>query len=77
MLCITQEQYDEMKPLKFKIGESTYELTANGQIWPRAMNKTLGGQDGKIYLVVGDMGTDLGDLAFIGMCLFFECSISF
>ena len=37
-----------------------YELTPNAQIWPRALNSTLGGDESKIYLVVADLGSDVG-----------------
>lgn len=49
-------------------GGTTFELTANAQIWPRALNSMLGGSDDKIYLVVADMGSPSGQgLDFIGM----------
>lgn len=36
--------------------QTSYELNANAQIWPRSMNSTLGGDDNTIYLVTADMG---------------------
>jgi len=38
----------------------TYELTPNAQIWPRALNSTLGGNEGQIYLIVSDLGSSFG-----------------
>lgn len=38
----------------------TYELTANAQIWPRAFNSAIGGEEDNVYLVVGDSGFHLG-----------------
>lgn len=40
--------------------QTTFELTANAQIWPRALNSTLGGDSGKIYLVTADLGSNSG-----------------
>jgi len=85
-LTITQNQFNKLKSLFFKIGDvsslrhwldisvtdntyeqTTFELTANAQIWPRALNNTLGGDTGKIYLVTADMGSNSGSgLDFIG-----------
>ena len=58
------------------IGGTTYELTANAQIWPRSQNSQLGGDEGKIYLIVADMGSPSGQgLDFIsGFSL--DCVIS-
>ena len=48
-------------------GGTTFELTANAQIWPRALNSTLGGDDDGIYLIVADLGSPSGQgLDFIG-----------
>ncbi|RDX48864.1 aspartic peptidase A1 [Lentinus brumalis] len=60
LLKITKEQYDELPPLNFHIGERTYDLTPNGQIWPRAFNTLIGGEADAIYLVVGDSGAVSG-----------------
>lgn len=38
----------------------TYEFTPNAQIWPRALNSTLGGNQGQIYLIVSDLGSSFG-----------------
>lgn len=57
LLTITEEQFDNLQSLFFNIGGTTFELTANAQIWPRSLNSTIGGQDGKIYLVTADMGS--------------------
>ena len=42
------------------LGGVSYELTANAQIWPRSLNSTIGGEEGKIYLVVSDLGSESG-----------------
>ncbi|KAK2465399.1 hypothetical protein APHAL10511_002753 [Amanita phalloides] len=60
LLTITQEQYDGLESLYFQIGNATFELTPNAQIWPRALNTTLGGDPSKIYLVAGDNGSNSG-----------------
>ncbi|KAI0345956.1 acid protease [Trametopsis cervina] len=60
LLTITEQQFENLQSMFFNIGGQQYELTANAQIWPRALNSTLGGEEGKIYLVVADMGTNSG-----------------
>ena len=41
--------------------QSTFEFTANAQIWPRSLNSAIGGTSGSIYLIVADLGTDSGE----------------
>ena len=41
-------------------GGVTYEMTPNAQIWPRSLNSMLGGDEGKIYLVIADLGNNSG-----------------
>jgi hypothetical protein len=55
LLKISAAQYSALQPLDFKIGEYTYGLSANGQIWPRSLNTAIGGTSSSIYLVVGDV----------------------
>jgi cathepsin E len=33
-----------------------FELTPDGQTWPRGLNADIGGQSGNIYLAVGNLG---------------------
>lgn len=56
-LSITSSQYDDLQSLWFNIGSSSYELTRNGQIWPRSLNSAIGGSSSYIYLIVGDLGS--------------------
>ncbi|KAL0959820.1 hypothetical protein HGRIS_011499 [Hohenbuehelia grisea] len=60
LLTITQAQFDNLQSMFFVIGGVTYEFTANAQIWPRALNSTIGGVENKIYLVTVDMGQESG-----------------
>ncbi|KJA23239.1 hypothetical protein HYPSUDRAFT_138000 [Hypholoma sublateritium FD-334 SS-4] len=60
LLTVTEEQFSNLESLFFKIGSTTFEFTANAQIWPRALNSTLGGEAGKIYLIVSDLGNNSG-----------------
>lgn len=60
LLKITAEQYNRLKSLFFTIGGTTFELTPNAQIWPRALNSMLGGDADGIYLIVADMGSPSG-----------------
>lgn len=55
LLSITSEQYGNLQSLFFDIGGSTYEITPNAQIAPRALNKFIGGTSDGIYLVVQDI----------------------
>ncbi|KIY46755.1 acid protease [Fistulina hepatica ATCC 64428] len=60
LLTVTEEQYATMESMYFTIGDTTFEFTANAQIWPRALNSTLGGDDDTIYLITADLGSDSG-----------------
>ncbi|KIM40927.1 hypothetical protein M413DRAFT_411839 [Hebeloma cylindrosporum] len=60
LLTVTAKQFASMKSLFFQIGSATFEFTANAQIWPRALNSTLGGEPGKIYLITADLGNNSG-----------------
>ncbi|KAG2357971.1 aspartic peptidase domain-containing protein [Suillus spraguei] len=56
LLTISKKQYGALRNLNFRIGEQTYSLTRNAQIWPRSINSQIGGTRGSIYLVC-DLGT--------------------
>lgn len=45
-----------LRDIDVKYFQVSFELTANAQIWPRALNSVLGGEEGKIYLVAADVG---------------------
>lgn len=60
LLTLTEAQFNNLQSLFFNIGGVSYELTANAQIWPRSLNSTIGGEEGKIYLVVSDLGSESG-----------------
>ncbi|KAF8628655.1 hypothetical protein AX15_003786 [Amanita polypyramis BW_CC] len=73
LLTITQAEYNNLQSLFFNIGSTTFELTANAQIWPRALNSIIGGDPNKIYLVVGDLGSNSGSgLDFINGFVFLQ-----
>lgn len=57
LLVITTAQYAKLLPLQFHIGNETYELSPNAQIWPRSLNHVIGGHSEYIYLIVADIGT--------------------
>ncbi|KAI9232099.1 MAG: aspartic peptidase domain-containing protein [Podila humilis] len=44
----------------FVVGGTTFEITPNALIWPRAFNVMMGGNAGDIYLAVGDIGAHSG-----------------
>ncbi|EPS96549.1 hypothetical protein FOMPIDRAFT_60461 [Fomitopsis schrenkii] len=60
LLSITQEQYDNLQSLYFTINGTTFEFTANAQIWPRSLNSELGGDTSNIYLIASDLGSNSG-----------------
>ena len=57
-LSITPHQYERLESLYFKIGQCTYELNANAQIWPRDLNYILEGTGDLVYLIVSELGRD-------------------
>ena len=53
--------------------QTTFELTANAQLWPRSLNTNIGGTAGRIYLIVNDLGSNSGEgLDFINGQTFLE-----
>ncbi|KAG2366336.1 aspartic peptidase domain-containing protein [Suillus spraguei] len=56
LLIITGDQHRALQNLNFNIDNKIFALTPNAQIWPRALNYKIGGQQGSIYLIVGDIG---------------------
>jgi len=58
LLRLTTAEYDKLESLYFDIGGTTYEFTANAQIWPRSLNADIGGTSEYVYLVVNDLGSD-------------------
>ena len=73
LLRITSTQFANLKSLFFTIGATTFEFTANAQIWPRSLNTFIGGIASRIYLVVNDIGSPTGSgLDFIGGYTFLE-----
>ena len=60
LLKLSSSEFSRLQSLFFNIGGTTFEFTANAQIWPRSLNSTLGGDDDSIYLVAADNGTSSG-----------------
>ncbi|KAG0702054.1 acid protease [Suillus ampliporus] len=60
LLMITSDQYAKLQTLTFKIGDNSYGLTPNAQIWPRSLNTDIGGSSNNIYLVIADIGSNSG-----------------
>jgi len=60
LLKINSTQYSNLQPLTFNIGDESYDLTPDGQIWPRTLNTFIGGSSSSIYLIVGDIGSPSG-----------------
>ncbi|KAG2073325.1 acid protease [Suillus decipiens] len=61
LLVISDDQYNALQDLKFNVRGETYTLTRNGQIWPRSLNTMIRGEVGSIYLIVIDIGTEIGE----------------
>ncbi|KAH9486239.1 Polyporopepsin [Psilocybe cubensis] len=73
LLKLTSANFAALQSLFFTAGGSTFELTANAQIWPRALNTDIGGVAGNIYLIVADLGSNSGEgLDFINGFTFLE-----
>ncbi|KAJ7051990.1 aspartic peptidase A1 [Mycena amicta] len=73
LLRVTSAQFAALQNLNFVIGGTTFALTPNAQIWPRALNTAIGGSASSIYLVVANLGTPSGvGLDFINGCAFLE-----
>ncbi|KAG2070336.1 acid protease [Suillus decipiens] len=60
LLTIPEDKYGDLHNLDFHIGERTYSLTPNGQIWPRSLNTKINGKEHSIYLVIGNSGVYSG-----------------
>ncbi|KAG2070301.1 acid protease [Suillus decipiens] len=56
LLTISEDKYGALHNLHFYIGEQTYSLNPNAQIWPRSLNSRINGEERSIYLVVSDLG---------------------
>ena len=73
MLRITPGQYANLQSLFFVVGGTTFELTANAQIWPRALNSFINGTADGIYLVIHNTGRASGQgLDFVNGYTFLE-----
>jgi len=70
LLTITDAQYADLKDLDFVIGENTYALTPNAQIWPRALNTVIGGTAEGIYLIVADVSHLFFRVTLVSLSLF-------
>ncbi|KAF8902546.1 aspartic protease [Gymnopilus junonius] len=73
LLAISSANFNKLSSLFFTTGGTTFELTANAQIWPRALNNDIGGTASKIYLITSDLGSNSGEgLDFINGQSFLE-----
>jgi hypothetical protein len=63
----------KLQSMFFNIGDYKFELTANAQIWPRALNEYVGGDADSTYSMVTDIGQVSGTgLDFINGYAFLE-----
>ncbi|TFK77430.1 aspartic peptidase A1 [Pluteus cervinus] len=61
LLKITSAQFAKLQPLNFNIAGTTFVLSPDAQLWPRALNTAIGGTANAIYLVVNNLGTLQGE----------------
>jgi Eukaryotic aspartyl protease len=71
MLRIPNEQFTNLQSLYFVIGDNSFELTPNAQIWDRPFDSTIGGSD-SIHLAILDVGTQLPSVDFVLGIAFLE-----
>ncbi|KAI0365365.1 acid protease [Pilatotrama ljubarskyi] len=72
-LRLNPDQVSSLQSLFFHIGNTTYEFPPDAQIWPRAFNSLIGGDDSHVYLVIGDLGMNSGQgLDFVNGMTFLE-----
>ncbi|KAL5536570.1 hypothetical protein ACEPAF_392 [Sanghuangporus sanghuang] len=73
LLKIENDAYEKLESLYFSIGGTTFELTKNAQTFPRPLNEFIGGDNNATYLIVGDLGINVGaGLDFINGYAFLE-----
>ncbi|CAK5264092.1 unnamed protein product [Mycena citricolor] len=60
LLKLTSTEFEALETLEFNIGGTTFSLMPGAQIWPRALNASVGGSEDAIYLVVADLGSPSG-----------------
>ncbi|KAJ3477061.1 hypothetical protein NLI96_g10723 [Meripilus lineatus] len=57
LLKISPAQFNNLQSLFFTINNVVFEFTANAQLWPRALNTAIGGDENSIYLIIADIGS--------------------
>ena len=55
-LRIPVEQYNNLQSLFVTADDTSYELNANAQVFPRTLNTIIGGDVDHLYLIVYDLG---------------------
>lgn len=55
LLKITSSQLAKLQSIFFVFGSTTFEFTANAQLWPRSLNTFIGGTSSGIYLIVNSV----------------------
>ncbi|KIK55663.1 hypothetical protein GYMLUDRAFT_175217 [Collybiopsis luxurians FD-317 M1] len=61
LLRVTTAQFSALQNLNFNIGSTTFSLTPNAQIFPRSLNRFIGGSADNIYLIVANLGPSGGE----------------
>jgi cathepsin E len=73
LLRIPVAQYNNLQSLFFNVDDTSYELNANAQVFPRTLNTLQGGDVDHLYLVVYDLGpSDSAKIGFILGLVFLE-----
>ncbi|KAF9286314.1 hypothetical protein BGZ68_003049 [Mortierella alpina] len=60
LLTLNARQFASMKSLFVHINGVPFEMIPNALMWPRHLNTAIGGIEGKIYLIVQDLGNPSG-----------------
>ncbi|KAF7794844.1 hypothetical protein EIP86_005986 [Pleurotus ostreatoroseus] len=60
LLRLDLTQFASLQSLFYNINNVIYEFTANAQIFPRALNTQIGGDNEHVYLIIQDIGTHSG-----------------
>jgi cathepsin E len=72
LLRLTSAQFSKLESLFFIIEGTTFELTPNAQIWPRALNTHIHGTADGIYVIVNDLGSQGLGVDFVNGYTFLE-----
>lgn len=53
-LSLTKENFSKLETMPLSLGNTTFLLTPNAQVWPTKFNSVIGGKPDMYYLIIGD-----------------------